>query len=179
MVKNYWNELGLKERWSKRERFNYILNYIDKLTSSGDNSESSNSDNPTSTNNNEGSTGGSGNSSGTGGNDSTGNNNDDNTGNNDNTDEPTDTIIKKDISINVMDIDGNPISGAKVTVSNNDKEYTGNTGSAGGCTIRNVPLGDYTISTEKTGYIITEDDFTVTEDTDTVEIVLDVEQAGL
>ncbi len=28
--KDYWSELGLNEAWSKKERFNFIMNYIDE-----------------------------------------------------------------------------------------------------------------------------------------------------
>lgn len=28
--KDYWKELGLNEAWSKKERFNFIMNYIDE-----------------------------------------------------------------------------------------------------------------------------------------------------
>lgn len=34
-MKDYWNDLTLAQKWSKIERFNYIMNYIDsKVTSS-------------------------------------------------------------------------------------------------------------------------------------------------
>ena len=28
-MKDYWSKLNLSQRWSARERFNYIMNYID------------------------------------------------------------------------------------------------------------------------------------------------------
>ena len=36
-MKDYWKELSLSEAWSKRERFNYILNYLEGKISSNNN----------------------------------------------------------------------------------------------------------------------------------------------
>ena len=36
-MKDYWKELSLNETWSKRERFNYILNYFEGKLSSNNN----------------------------------------------------------------------------------------------------------------------------------------------
>lgn len=33
---DYWKELGLKESWSKKERFNFIMNYIDEKLGNSD-----------------------------------------------------------------------------------------------------------------------------------------------
>ena len=35
-MKNYWNDLTLSQKWSKVERFNYIMNYIDSKINSED-----------------------------------------------------------------------------------------------------------------------------------------------
>lgn len=91
--------------------------------------------------------------------------------------EEPDTKITADIAVTVLDADNKPINGASVTVSNGEEEYTGNTGSAGGCNIRNVPLGDYNVTTIKTDYIISEDDITVVAGENTLEIILEKEQA--
>ncbi|WP_406534069.1 hypothetical protein [Methanobrevibacter sp.] len=32
-MKDYWKDLGLNEAWSKRERFNFIMAYIDEKLS--------------------------------------------------------------------------------------------------------------------------------------------------
>jgi len=29
-MKDYWNELNLPQKWSKKERFNFIMAYIDE-----------------------------------------------------------------------------------------------------------------------------------------------------
>ena len=49
---------------------------------------------------------------------------------------------------------GEPITGAAVTVTNEDVNYTENltTGSDGVCTFSHLPLGSYTILAEKEGY---------------------------
>ena len=39
-MKDYWKELSLSETWSKRERFNYIMNYLEGKTSSSNNNGS-------------------------------------------------------------------------------------------------------------------------------------------
>lgn len=51
------------------------------------------------------------------------------------------------ISFNVTDDDG-PIEGAVVSIAG----LTGTTGSAGGCTVKNVPKGNQNITVSKTGY---------------------------
>ena len=48
-----------------------------------------------------------------------------------------------------------PIEGATVTlIDSEEEEYTGTTGSAGGCTIKDVPEGTYTVTATATGTII-------------------------
>lgn len=141
---DYWSKLGLKEAWSKKERFNIIMNHIEELTSSADTSGNNSSTTPTEP-----------------------------------TTEPEEPVVTTtaNISVSVKDVNDNPISGATVTVSNGTEEYTGNTGRAGGCTVRNVPLGDYTVTTIKEDYIISEDDITVVEGENNLEIVLEQEKA--
>lgn len=152
-MKDYWSKLPLSQR-GKNERFNFIMNHIEELSSnapktSDDVGEVTPSDEPV-------------------------------------VDEPVvdepvinqqDTNVTADIAVTVLDTDNKPINGASVTVSNGEKEYTGNTGSAGGCNIRNVPLGDYSVTTIKTDYIISEDDITVVAGENTLEIILEKEQA--
>lgn len=137
-MKDYWKDLSLREAWSKRERFNFIMNHIDEKA--GDES-------PSPTNNNA------------------------------SEEEEEVTVTTSDISVSVKDNKGVGIGSASVTVSQegNETTYTGNTGSAGGCTIRNVPVGDYTITTEATGYILSVDDFTVTDGENIFEVVLEEE----
>lgn len=35
-MKDYWNDLTLSQKWSKSERFNYIMAYIDSKLESED-----------------------------------------------------------------------------------------------------------------------------------------------
>lgn len=131
-MKDYWNNLSLREAWSKKERFNFIMKYIDEKAGSTD------TETPEPT-----------------------------------PEEPTITIA--DISVSVKNSDGKGIGNASVVVSDNVSEYTGSTGSAGGCTVRGVLLGDYTITTSADGYITSVDDFTVTDGENVFEVVLEEE----
>ena len=49
------------------------------------------------------------------------------------------------VSVTVRDTEDNPVGNAKVTLTNDETIYTGTTGSAGGCNIKNVPYGNYTV----------------------------------
>lgn len=46
-----------------------------------------------------------------------------------------------------------PLSDVQVILSDGINEFTGKTGSAGGCTISNVPEGSYNVTASKAGYI--------------------------
>lgn len=52
----------------------------------------------------------------------------------------------------------NPIEKVTVTLTNSDESYSGTTGKAGGCTISNVPQGEYSLKATKNGL----DDYTST-----------------
>lgn len=58
------------------------------------------------------------------------------------------------VSVTVKDEDGKSLQGVEVLVSdgNTGDEYSGLTGSAGGCNINNIPLGDYKLLGFKDGY---------------------------
>lgn len=65
-------------------------------------------------------------------------------------------------SIAVSVTDGNDgIGNIDVVLSDGTNEYTGKTGGAGGCTIKDVPYGEYTVSVKAEGYNAYEDTFTV------------------
>ena len=53
-----------------------------------------------------------------------------------------------------------------------ENQFTGKTGSAGGCTIRNVPEGTYDVVASLNGYQEYEGTFTVSEDSNTLNITL-------
>ena len=81
-------------------------------------------------------------------------------------------ITEVDIKVCVKDTDDNPINNADVVLSKGTTEYTGTTGTAGGCTLRNVVLDTYSLTVSCTGYVTETDNITVTEDTTTLNIVL-------
>lgn len=90
--------------------------------------------------------------------------------------EEPEVVVTSDISVTVLDSEDEPINGASVTVSDGTNEYTGNTGKLGGCTVRNVPLGEYVIETVKEGYVTSEDDFTVVDGENIFTVKLDLDE---
>lgn len=60
-----------------------------------------------------------------------------------------------------------PIEGATVTIGS----ITGTTGSAGGCTLQNVPAGSQTVTVKKAGYTDYSKSITVSEAT-TIDVTL-------
>jgi len=76
------------------------------------------------------------------------------------------------ISVSVTD-GTDPIGNVDVTLSDGENEYTGKTGSAGGCTISNVPEGQYEVVASKSGYVDYESTLTVNSETSSLSIVLE------
>lgn len=65
---------------------------------------------------------------------------------------PTPTpVTTYNISVSVSD-GTDPLENVDVTLDDGENEYSGKTGSAGGCTISNVPEGTYNVTASKTGY---------------------------
>lgn len=59
------------------------------------------------------------------------------------------------VSVNVTTEDNTPIQGAVITLTNtnsNEDYESSATGSAGGCTISNIPEGTYTVAAICSGY---------------------------
>lgn len=218
-TKNYWNELDLPSDWSKRERFNYIMAYIDSIFDSSDGQEEETpTPTPTPTPEPEVQTGSvsisiydiddvkiaDANITLT---------NDDHTytGTTDEEGEctisdivygdytftiqadgyepyegliqiiadedSTEVLMDKieevgDVKITVTDGE-NPIESASVSIT--DTDFTATTGRAGGCTIRNVPLGQYTIEASKEGYITGLEDLTVNVGENPITITLELD----
>ena len=122
---DYWNKLKLDECWSKKQRFNIMMNYImDGETPS------------------------------------------------ESTEEPTEEGQVGDISVSVVDEDGNTVANADVSVYDKGEPYEGTTGTAGGCTIKNVPYGDYTIEAVADGYEFTVEQITVNQSEQSRTLVL-------
>lgn len=62
-------------------------------------------------------------------------------------------VTKYNISVSVSD-GTDPLENVNVALADADSnEYSGKTGSAGGCTISNVPEGSYNVTASKAGYI--------------------------
>lgn len=85
---------------------------------------------------------------------------------------PSTTTVN--ISVNVND-GTDPIEDVDVTLTDttdNTKKYTGKTGSAGGCTVSNVPVGTYTVTATCTGYTdyTGSENLTVTSETTSLSI---------
>ena len=217
--KNYWDELDLPDKWNKRERFNFIMAYIDsKFDSSDSQEEETPTPTPTPTPEPQESKGtlalyihDKDNNKVT---DAIVTLTDGTNTYTENTDEEgecslsdviygdytftieaegfesyTDTyqmdseddfmeiiltklIVVGDVKVTVTDGD-NPIGNASVLIT--DTDFTGTTGSAGGCTIRDVPVGVYTIEASKDGYITSLEDLTVTEEETSITITLELD----
>lgn len=81
-------------------------------------------------------------------------------------------ITNTNISVCVKNNSGTALKDATVVLSKGNLEYTGTTGSAGGCTLRNVLLGDYDLTCTCENYNDFEDTLEVTADTTTLNITL-------
>lgn len=87
---------------------------------------------------------------------------------------PTPTITRN-ISVSITD-GTNPVDNVEVVLEDADEnQFTGKTGSAGGCTISNVPEGSYTVMASKTGYTVYTGNITVSEENTTLTITLTAE----
>lgn len=79
---------------------------------------------------------------------------------------------KRNISVKVND-GTNPVSGAVVSlIKNNETIASSTTGSAGGCTLRNIEDGSYTITVIKDGFVDYEDTVITSEDNANLTIEL-------
>ncbi len=67
-----------------------------------------------------------------------------------------------------------PLSQVTIVLTNTETEstFTKTTGSQGGCSFNNIPLGTYTVSASKEGYDSYSGSLTVTSETDSLEITL-------
>ena len=79
------------------------------------------------------------------------------------------------ISVTVKDKTGGPVANADVSIYDKGEPFEGTTGSAGGCTIKNVPYGAYTIEAVAEGYDFTVDTRVVDKKELSVELVLEEE----
>ncbi len=72
-----------------------------------------------------------------------------------------------DISVHVTD-GTDPVGQVEVAIG----EITGTTGNQGGCTLRNVPVGEVTVTATKTGFEDYSQSVTITSETETLNITL-------
>lgn len=87
-------------------------------------------------------------------------------------------ITNTNISVCVKNNSGTALKDATVVLSKGNLEYTGTTGSAGGCTLRNVLLGDYDLTCTCENYNDFEDTLEVSADTTTLNITLNMKYFG-
>lgn len=124
---DYWNELEMSKKWGKKERFNFLMDYIDSVF-----------DGPQGY--------------------------------------VQDLVIEEEDvgTVKVTVTDGeNPINQADVSITGTD--FTGTTGTKGGCTITDVPFGTYTIEASKEGYITGLEDLVVDDELININIVLEID----
>lgn len=82
------------------------------------------------------------------------------------------TTPKRDISVTITD-GTNAVEGASVVLSKNSTSVAdGETGSAGGCTLKNVEDGTYTITVTKQGFTEYTDSVTTSENNASLSITL-------
>lgn len=88
---------------------------------------------------------------------------------------PSTPTVTRNISVSVTD-GTTGIGSVDVVLEDADEnQYTGKTGSAGGCTISNVPEGSYSVMASKTGYAVYTGNITVGEENTTLTITLTAE----
>lgn len=76
-------------------------------------------------------------------------------------------------TVSVSVTDGNDgVGNVDVTITDGTEQYTGKTGNAGGCTISNVPYGEYSVTAVAEGYTEYEDTITINSETQELSIVL-------
>lgn len=88
---------------------------------------------------------------------------------------PSTPTVTRNISVSVTDGTTGIGSVDVVLADADENQYTGKTGSAGGCTISNVPEGSYTVMASKTGYAVYTGNITVSEENTTLTITLTAE----
>lgn len=73
-----------------------------------------------------------------------------------------------DLAVSVTD-GTNPVSQVEVAIG----QITGTTGSQGGCTLHDIPVGTVTVTATKTGYVTYSQEVIITSNTETLEITLE------
>lgn len=131
---DYWSKLKLDECWSKKTRFNMMMNYI-----MGEVEKDTPNEEPTVV------------------------------------EEPQDEEQLGTVSVSVKDEEGKGIANADVSIYDKGEPYEGTTGSAGGCTIRGIPYGEYTIEAVAEGYDFTVETISIESEEVSIELILKLE----
>lgn len=74
------------------------------------------------------------------------------------------------ISVSITDNENNGVNNANVILSKDETSFSGTTGKLGGCTIKDVPFGEYSITVTAEGY----QEYTGTVTINQVESTVDV-----
>lgn len=124
-----WKDLKLNQQMSKRDRFNFIMDYIDSHATTN---------NPV---------------------------------------VEEETVETGDIAVSVTD-GANGIGSVSVvlSVTGSETTYTGTTGNAGGCNIKDVPYGTYDVTATCTGYVTGETSITVDSANEELNITLTAQE---
>lgn len=84
------------------------------------------------------------------------------------------------LNITVKDNYDNPVSGVNITLTDKeDNEYTAKTGSAGGCNINDLPLGEYLALAESELYVSVTKGVTINEGNNSLEIIFEEQQGTI
>ena len=81
-------------------------------------------------------------------------------------------VTTGEVIVSVIDEDSNGVGNVNVSLTNTDNEYSTRTGSKGGCTIKNVEFGEYTVTATCDGYAPYNDTITISEEEFILNIVL-------
>lgn len=85
---------------------------------------------------------------------------------------PNSQVNPETVNLSVTVTDGtNPVEGATVSID----EISSTTGSAGGCTLQNIPVGNQTINVTATGYENYTDTIIVSSQDNEITIILEEE----
>ena len=126
-MKDYWHKLNISEAWSRKRRFNRMVEFIDEYFDVDNINE-----------------------------------NDD-----------EEVVVLKDLSVSVKNSLDENVSNANIILTNNSQEFTGTTGTAGGCNITDFPLRHYTYSATAENYVDKNGEIEIIDGDNTLEIILD------
>ena len=83
-----------------------------------------------------------------------------------------DSVTVSEVIVSVIDDESNGVGNVNVSLTNTDNEYSTRTGSKGGCTLKNVEFGEYTVTATCDGYAPYNDTITIDEEEFILNIVL-------